>query len=282
VALVSLAYHQNSLRPPSNQILASRSWFDCDSVLLNPKLGLANFLPPTGFDDVNILVTKDHNGLNNGIFFIRVSAWAVEVMAANLAYRTFNPDQPLKFQDQSALQNILEMPKFRDQVAYCPQRWFNAYQSGNLNETIEANEVRRGDLVVHFAGIGNKQERMDYWSDIAEQHLPDWEREIESTSYREEIQSYWGERKEQVKMREQELETLKLSANEFVAETDRNLTVYRDQLTPDEITKIDEAKAKVKDVAGKDKLDSISAAVTDLEEVRLFSSLRRVRSVETY
>ena len=64
-------------------------WFDYDSFLLNPKFGLSHFLPPAEFQHANVLVTKDGNGLNNGVFFIWVCAWAVEVMSANLAHRIF-------------------------------------------------------------------------------------------------------------------------------------------------------------------------------------------------
>jgi galactosyl transferase GMA12/MNN10 family len=225
-------------------------------------------LPPAEFSDANALVTNDANGLNNGVFFIRVSAWAIEVMSANVAYRTFNPHEQLTFQDQSALDNIFHMDKFRDQVVYCPQRWFNAYQSGLLNETIEANQVRRGDLVVHFAGVGNKLERMNYWCDIAEKHLPDWEVGVVYTSYLEEIEEFWSQKRDNDAIEKEELKRARLSANILIGETERNMTMYREYLTVEEQFKIDESLRRIREQVEKQNKVLIWGANQDLREVR--------------
>lgn len=214
-----------------------------------------------------MLVTNDENGLNNGVFFLRVSAWAIEVMSANVAYRTFNPHEELTFQDQSALDNIFHMDKFRDQVVYCPQRWFNAYQSGFLNESIEANQVRRGDLVVHFAGVGNKIERMNYWCDIAEKHLPDWEVEIPHTSYLEEIEEFWSQKRGKDVLEKHELQNARLSAEILIDETERNMTQYREYLTMDEQIRIDDGLKKVREQVEKQNKVLIWGAIQDVREV---------------
>ena len=244
------------------------SWFDCDTVLLNPKLGLSHFLPPAEFSDANVLATNDANGLNNGVFFIRVSAWAIEVMSANIAYRTFKPDDQLTFQDQSALENIFHMDKFRDQVVYCPQRWFNAYQSGFLNESIEPNQVRRGDLIVHFAGVGNKIERMNYWCDIAEKHLPDWEVEIIHTSYLEEIEEFWSQMRSKGISEKQELRDAQLLANVLIGETERNMTLYQEHLSMDEQVMINDVLKRVREQVEKNNKVSIWGAIQDLKQAR--------------
>jgi lipopolysaccharide biosynthesis glycosyltransferase len=229
---------------------------------------LSHFLPPSEFNDANVLVTNDANGLNNGVFFIRVSAWAIEVMSANVAYRTFNPQEQLTFQDQSALDHIFHMEKFRDQVVYCPQRWFNAYQSGFLNESIEANQVRRGDLVVHFAGVGNKIERMNYWCDIAEKHLPDWEVEIIHTSYVEEIDEFWSQKRGKDTAEKQELRKTQQIANSLIEDTERNMTLYREYLTTDEKVKIEDALKNVREQVENQNKVLIWGAIQDLKEVR--------------
>lgn len=231
-------------------------------------LGLSHFLPPAEFSEANVLVTNDANGLNNGVFFIRVSAWAIELMSANVAYRTFKPDEELTFQDQSALDNIFHMEKFRDQVVYCPQRWFNAYQSGFLNESIEANQVRRGDLVVHFAGVGNKIERMNYWCDIAEKHLPDWEIEIIHTSYLEEIDEFWSRKKDRDIIDKQELRDARLKANNLIGETERNMAIYRDYLTTEERVNIDDGLKKVREQVENQDKGLILGAVQELRAVK--------------
>ncbi|KAF7511578.1 hypothetical protein GJ744_004166 [Endocarpon pusillum] len=256
----------DEMKKPFHERLEWLFWFDCDSVLMNPKLGLSHFLPPAQFSDANVLVTNDANGLNNGVFFIRVSAWAIEVMSANVAYRTFNPDEQLTFQDQSALDNIFHMEKFRDQVVYCPQRWFNAYQSGFLNESIQANQIRRGDLVVHFAGVGNKLERINYWCDIAEKHLPDWEVEIVHTSLLEEIDEFWSQKKSNDAIEKQELRNARLSGTELVDEIERNMTLYRESLTNEEQVRIQDTVQKVREQVKKQDKVLIWGAIQDLQE----------------
>jgi lipopolysaccharide biosynthesis glycosyltransferase len=213
-------------------------------------------------------VTNDANGLNNGVFFIRVSAWAIEVMSANVAYRTFNPKEQLTFQDQSALDNIFHMEKFRDQVVYYPQRWFNAYQSGFLNESIEANQVRRGDLIVHFAGVGNKLERMNYWCDIAEKHLPDWEVDIIHTSYSEEIDEFWSQKRNRDRHEKEDLQNARLSASNLIGETERNMTIYRALLKPDEQARINDGIQKVREQVEKQNKVLIWGAIQELGVVR--------------
>jgi galactosyl transferase GMA12/MNN10 family len=239
---------------------------------MNPKLSLSSFLPPTEFSDTNALVTNDFNGLNNGVFFIRVSAWAIELMAANVAYRTFNPKEYLTFQDQSALDNIFHLDKFRDQVVYCPQRWFNAYQSGFLNESIEANQIRRGDLIVHFAGVGNKLERMNYWCDIAEKHLPDWEVEIIHTSYSEEIDEFWSQKRSRDEQEKQELGNARSSASNLIEQTERNMTIYRAYLETEEQNRITNGLQKVREQVEKQNKVLIWGAVQELKEVRAINA----------
>jgi lipopolysaccharide biosynthesis glycosyltransferase len=230
---------------------------------------LSHFLPPSEFSDANALVTTDGNGLNNGVFFIRVSAWAIEVLSANVAYRTFHPDERLTFQDQSAMENIFHMDKFRDQVVYCPQRWFNAYQSGFLNESIEANQVRRGDLIVHFAGVGNKIERMNYWCDIAEKHLPDWEVDIVHTSYLEEIEEFWSQKRGKDDIERQELHKAQSNAKLLIQQTEHNVTQYREYLTADELHRIEENLRRLKDLEDKPMKVAIWGAIQELQKVRL-------------
>ena len=80
------------------------------------------------------------------------------------------------------------MVKFRDQVVCYLQRWFNAYQSGFSNESIEANEVRSRDLVLRFADVGNKIERMNYLYGIAEKHPLGWALDVIHIPSLEEIE----------------------------------------------------------------------------------------------
>lgn len=77
--------------------------------LMNPNIPLETFLPPAGLPSpVNILVANDHNGLNDGAFFVRVGAWAVQLFNDVLAMPTLKPHVHLKYSEQSALEHMLK------------------------------------------------------------------------------------------------------------------------------------------------------------------------------
>jgi hypothetical protein len=83
-------------------------WVDADIVLMNPQIPLDVFIPPSPeFDDVNMLVTHDRHGLNNGCFLIRVSPWAIKLLSGVIAYHNFRPEVELKYTEQSALEAMI-------------------------------------------------------------------------------------------------------------------------------------------------------------------------------
>lgn len=167
-------------------------WVDVDTIIINPNVPAEVFLPPVGFDDVHLLISHDFNGLNNGVFPIRVHPWSVELLCAIIAFPAYRPDDHLQFRDQSAMAELLKTPKFSRHTARAPQRWFNAYQ-GEINETIAPFQTRPGDLLVHFAGVPDRDERMNWWLRRVELHLPEWEIEFAHTSYKTETREFWGQ-----------------------------------------------------------------------------------------
>ncbi|CAD0112680.1 unnamed protein product [Aureobasidium uvarum] len=182
------------LAKPAEERLEWLLWVDADTIMLNPYVPLEIFLPPSPqFDDVHLLVTNDWNGLNNGVFPVRVNQWAVELFSAIISSRYYKPDQDLTFRDQSAMDTLLKDKKFAAHTVEAPQRWFNAYQ-GEHNETLAPYQVRRGDFLVHFAGVINRDERILFWLERAEQHLPDWEMEVQHTSYPAEVKDFWNQK----------------------------------------------------------------------------------------
>ncbi|KAK1074912.1 hypothetical protein LTR74_000756 [Friedmanniomyces endolithicus] len=184
------------LARPESERLEWLLWVDADTIILNPYVPIEVSLPPAGpeFDDVHLIYAKDWNGLNNGIFPIRVNRWAVDLFSAILSYRYYRPDAPLVFRDQSAMGALIQEPHFANHIVAAPQRWFNAYQ-GEHNETLAPFQVRRGDLLVHLAGVPDREKRMGYWLDRAEQHLDDWEIPFKSTSYPQEARDFWNEQR---------------------------------------------------------------------------------------
>lgn len=64
------------LAKPESERLEWLFWVDvdADTIILNPHLPIDVFLPPPGseFDDINLMYSSDWNGLNNGVFPVRV------------------------------------------------------------------------------------------------------------------------------------------------------------------------------------------------------------------
>lgn len=236
---------------------------------MNPNIPLDMFLPPEEFDHIHLMVTNDFNGLNNGVFPIRVHPWSVSLMSAIVAFPTFRPDVELVFRDQSALDEVLKEEPFRDHVFRLPQRWFNAYPAGALNETMQAYQVRRGDLLVHFAGLPDREKYMEHWLDIAEQHLPEWELDIIHSSYPGEIREFWSERHAEAEAAREQLRSAKVAAHELLQLNEMQLNAFRDQLPENEVRlieqRVEELRRTVSD--GDHDVDSIHEALDALHTV---------------
>ena len=247
-------------------------WVDADTIILNPYIPIETFLPPPGteFDDVYLMYSNDWNGLNNGVFPIRVNQWSVQLFAAIVSYRHYNPKDPLVFRDQSAMNTLMQEPEFAKHIMQAPQRWFNAYQ-GEHNETLQPFQVRRGDLLVHFAGIPARETRMQYWLERAEQHLDDWEVPVKSTSYIQEARDFWNEQRGLRKHRNLQVEEARDKAQKLLFLTDTNLNDYGDRLEDDQRKKIgsqrDELKTTIEQEATKHNLEKIQDGMNKLLDI---------------
>ncbi|KAJ5918628.1 galactosyl transferase GMA12/MNN10 family protein [Penicillium verhagenii] len=158
------------------------------------------FLPPDHFGNVHMLLSKDWNGVNNGVFFIRVHEWSVNLLSAAIAYPIVHPDIELFWPDQSALSNLLnENQIFARSVVYCPLRWFNAYMRSedgrSQNEDSPAHfQVHPGDLLVHFPGTPREHlnHTLSPYLQIAQLHEAEWEPTLDKTDYVQETSKFWG------------------------------------------------------------------------------------------
>lgn len=206
--IMSVILHE--LQKPVHRRLQWLLWIDADTIVLNPHIPVERFLPPNTkeWEDVNLLVSHDFNGLNNGVFPIRVCPWSVELLSAVLTYRHYKPDDELVFRDQSAMGYLLETPRYERHTVKVPQRWFNAYM-GELNETLQPYQVRPGDLLVHFAGINDRDFHMERWLERTDQHLPEWEVEFKHTTYSGEIKSFWADESSRRKPLKEQVSLLK-------------------------------------------------------------------------
>lgn len=104
---------------------------------------------------VFILATADHNGLNNGIFYLRVHPSSFDLLTHIVAYPLTHPKDDLGwFGKQAAMARVLENAEANAKgsaepsgVAWVPRAWFNHYQFGH------GFEGEPGSFLVHFAGL---------------------------------------------------------------------------------------------------------------------------------
>jgi hypothetical protein len=124
------------------------SWFDADTIVMNPHTPLEIFLPPSHMPEVpniNLLIASNWDGLNSGAFALRVHPWSVSLMSAILAYPIYfsHKLQTDRFRDQSAFQWLLQSQDSPlaansmngrnnwDHWVEVPMRWFNSLPINN-------------------------------------------------------------------------------------------------------------------------------------------------------
>ncbi|KAF2273713.1 uncharacterized protein EI97DRAFT_435880 [Westerdykella ornata] len=185
----------NELAKPAHERLAWLMWHDRDTVLMNPQIPLDIFVPPSpAFDHIHLLVTNDRNGLNNGVFFCRVSAASFKFFASALSIREYEPEIQLKYTEQSGMEEVIKRENWNSAVAYVPQRWFNGFPPTEKSlKSGKASAARPGSLLIHFASNrdGRRPERMAHWGEIAKNRSAEWDKPVEQTGYLQEIAEYW-------------------------------------------------------------------------------------------
>lgn len=259
------------LSKPESERLEWLFWVDADTVILNPYVPIEIFLPPhqPEFEETYLLYSNDWNGLNNGVFLVRVNQWAVKLFTAIVAYRHYKPHEKLQFRDQSAMENVMKEPLFVNNVVQAPQRWFNAYQ-GEHNDTLAPFQIRRGDLLVHFAGVPNREQRMGYWLDRAEEHLDDWEVPVKSTSYPQERKDFWDELSRGRQGQKEVVAEARVKATQLLDSMQAQLEEYGERLSVGDKEAINQQRAALSRVMGdnelRDNLDRLNEEIGKLEE----------------
>lgn len=127
-------------------------WVDGDVVLMNKNLELKSFLPPDDDDDkeeVNLLIAKDHNGINAGVFLLRVNPWSLTFMLRAASYSFYNSKTYLRFSDQTAMWKVMTEYNEKRHYLIVPMFWFNSYYSDEY-------EKIKGNLLTHFPGNKNR------------------------------------------------------------------------------------------------------------------------------
>ena len=113
------------------------------------KKNPTNINTPKDFrvEDIDILITQDHQSVNTGSTFFRRSAftrWTLEMMTD---YTMLMGNDHIGAEQDAIKHLMLEHQLIRNPVGIYPQRKFNAYVQGGDNMG-----YRDGDLLVHLAG----------------------------------------------------------------------------------------------------------------------------------
>lgn len=171
-------------------------WVDADSILLNPAISPCAFLPPPSLSDkIHALVTADHNGLNNGIFYLKIHPSSLDLLTQTLAYPMSHPDEDLGwFGEQAAMAHVIESIEAQHQsagtasgIAWVPKGWFNLY------EFEHGFEGGRGSFLVHFAGLAETRlAHMQGWLEELGRNQSGWEVEFGETEYGDGVPEFWG------------------------------------------------------------------------------------------
>ncbi|RMZ76704.1 hypothetical protein DV737_g4686, partial [Chaetothyriales sp. CBS 132003] len=177
------------LAKPVGERMKWLMWVDADSAIINPLLPVEIFLPPEDFHEIHFLGNKDQNGLNTGIFFIRVHQWSVKMFIKTLGYPLFKTDVDLGFSaDQTAMALIFNETENQRHVLYQPRTWYNAYQFHH------GYEGSPGNLLVHFPGLEeDRWNQMGGWLQTLNnpKSAVKWEVPYEETHYPGEIAAFW-------------------------------------------------------------------------------------------
>jgi mannan polymerase II complex MNN10 subunit len=201
---------------PEDQRLEWLMWVDRDTLILDQCRPISSFLPPeparldewmkrtvdsdsAETNTTHLLVNNDANGLNNGIYMIRVSSWAIELFSAILAIPHYRPNVNLCFTEQSAMEEIILDMRFGHKVRFVPQHWFNGYPTGEPEEFVQRvdeqglgeGDVRRGDFLVHLAGHNYKKGAIKGWLEVL-RALPNvWEQKTVQRNISVEVAQFW-------------------------------------------------------------------------------------------
>jgi len=125
-------------------------WVDSDVILINPNIKLETFLPDEKMDLIHFIAARDHNGLNCGVFLIRVHPWSLNFLIRATSYSYYNLEEYLRFADQTSMSNVLKFSNdTSEHYIIVPRNWFNSY----------LGDKKKGDFLVHLAGRPQKSKK---------------------------------------------------------------------------------------------------------------------------
>jgi hypothetical protein len=188
------------------------------------------------------VVASNFDGLNAGVFAIRVHRWSVALLSAVVAYPVYHTDkaETNDFQDQSALSWLLESSSSptilnaKMHWANVPTRWFNSlpfnnawasngdwiygtqmtpekfdagttdvYDDGHDTKVVNPWKVMRGDLAIHFAGSTRVRDSwMVPWMERVESMTPEWADVGAKDRLQIEVAAFWESKANELRARQ--------------------------------------------------------------------------------
>ncbi|KAI5239925.1 hypothetical protein E4T43_06462 [Aureobasidium subglaciale] len=202
------------LAKPEHERAEWLMWVDADSIILNPNIPAHIFLPPREFSHINVVAARDIQGLNTGVFFVRVHPWTISMFVDGMAFPLCSPKIDLgNDADQAAMaRTVLKSGGgpdgygFKRGIVYLPQSLFNIYELPgyarddrtdvlrNFTGFVEphAFEGKKGDFLVHLPGLfGDRDPLMSDWLDMVENRQEDWAIPLKETTYLKDTRNFW-------------------------------------------------------------------------------------------
>mmetsp|Transcript_30806 Transcript_30806/g.73369 ORF Transcript_30806/g.73369 Transcript_30806/m.73369 type:complete len:237 (-) Transcript_30806:238-948(-) len=145
-------------------------WLDADAFVTNNTIRVESFLPSV--ENKDIILTKDASGYNSGVWLVRSCSWSEHFLEAWWNMTNFIRTTPgdTKSGDNDALKHCLShmsTTEYEEHVGVVPQCVCNSYWWKNSPRNffrnlrqpsvIEFGLWRRGDFILHLAGVENKQ-----------------------------------------------------------------------------------------------------------------------------
>ena len=170
-------------------------FFDSDTVLVNSNVQWDVFLPPEeDFSDINVVATKDWNGFNAGVFFLRVTEWTLKMLSQVVGYKMLRPEVELGPNvEQACFRHVFTHDGYREPVVYFPPEYFNTFeQSWGAMPPFDP-----GEILIHMSGMkGDKYAAMQGYFKTLDDTPEKLQIPYEKTFYPAAIKNFWARLKD--------------------------------------------------------------------------------------
>lgn len=122
---------------------------------------------------------------------MRVNEWSVNFLTEASALPLLRPEVELGSQapnyEQDAMVWVLNKEGYREHVVYQPREWYNPFEEGEHHEL----EHQKGDMLIHFAGMGKKHAAMGRWLDKVDQSPEELHIPVSNLTLKADIAHFW-------------------------------------------------------------------------------------------